>query len=84
MGSKSEDFQVCTGDQRKHAISEGTQTRTFYTEDCRWQGHFYFAIYGTFPHVQSKTHPSISPSILQSFSEEMERNRGDTSSDPST
>lgn len=39
-GSKSEDFQVCTGDQWKHAISEGTQTRTFYTGDCRWWGHF--------------------------------------------
>ncbi len=40
MGSKSEDFQVCTGDQRKHAISEGTQTRTLYTGDCKWQCHF--------------------------------------------
>lgn len=44
-GSKSEDFQVCRGDQRetdrgKYAISEGTQTHTFYSGGCRWRGHF--------------------------------------------
>ncbi len=72
MGSKSEDFQVCTGEQRKHAISEGTQTRTFYTGDCKWQCHFlqrlcqsFTLLYVALFHMYNPKH--IHPSVHLSY-----------------